>query len=283
MKCQDVRRALPLLVAGEMPLTEWALLERHLVECAECRAELDRQRVQAAQRARIRRRNSTAAALVATAVVLVVAGAGFYIYEASFPDPYRAGTVRVPPRPSASPMTVTPAAPLPAAPAPPRLRSPGPIPVAPRRARPRRRRPGRSTPPFRRRREFRPRPRRPCRARCGSPRAGRPPEPPAEERMPTQARPPAVRGDRGPGRGGHADAGGLAPRPLSRPRPTRASSRLPGLDVLINNAPRGRRFEDALLLLRANAVGPIMVTHPRARWPGRRGRRPGRPDQARPG
>ena len=28
MRCQDVRRALPLLVAGEMPLTEWALSSR---------------------------------------------------------------------------------------------------------------------------------------------------------------------------------------------------------------------------------------------------------------
>ena len=42
MRCQDVRRALPLLVAGEMPLTEWALLEAHLVECVACRGELDR-------------------------------------------------------------------------------------------------------------------------------------------------------------------------------------------------------------------------------------------------
>src|SRR5260370_36698098 len=112
MKCVDVRRALPLLVAGEMPLTEWALLETHLVECAECRGELDRQRVQAAQRVRIRRRSATAAALGASA--LVVAGAGFDIYEDSFPAPYRPATVRMPPRPPPPPLPSTQRAPVPA-------------------------------------------------------------------------------------------------------------------------------------------------------------------------
>ena len=29
MVCQDARRAFPYMVAGEIPLTEWALLERH--------------------------------------------------------------------------------------------------------------------------------------------------------------------------------------------------------------------------------------------------------------
>jgi hypothetical protein len=198
MKCQDVRRALPLLVAGEMPLTEWALLEAHLVECAECRGALDRQRVQGAQRARIRRRSATAAALMATA--LVVAGAGFYIYEASFPDPYRPGTVRVPPRPSAPPMTVTPVAPLPAAPtlpAPPVAR---PIPVAPPapvRATPTPRTVDTAIPPPARipaaASETVPRPVR------VPPAVARPAEPPTDERMPTQARPPATAVTAGPG------------------------------------------------------------------------------------
>jgi hypothetical protein len=194
MRCQDVRRALPLLVAGEMPLTEWALLETHLVECVECRGELDRQRVQAAQRARIRRRSSTAAALVATAVVLVVAGAGFYIYETSLPDPYRPGTVRMPPRPSAPPMTVTPVAPLPvpvtspaapvARPIPPAPPAPVP-PPAPVQATPTTRTVDTAIPPPARI---------PAAASESVPRPVRVPPavPPAEERMPTQARPPAA-------------------------------------------------------------------------------------------
>ena len=200
MKCQDVRRALPLLVAGEMPLTEWALLEAHLVACAECRGELDRQRVQAAQRARIRRRSATAGVLVAAAVVLFVAGAGFYIYEASFPDTYRPGTVRVPPRPSAPPMTVTPVAPLPAAPtlpAPPVAR---PIPVAPPapvQATPTPRTVDTAIPPPARipaaASETVPRPVR------VPPAVARPAEPPTEERMPTQARPPVTAVTAGPG------------------------------------------------------------------------------------
>lgn len=173
MKCQDVRRAFPLLIAGEIPLTEWALLETHLVGCAECRKELDRQRVHAAERARTRRRNATAAALAATAVLLIVAGAGFYIYQASIPDPYRPGILRVPPRPPSPPMTVTPAAPV--APLPPVAR-PLPAPVAPKS------RPVVETaapsPPAR--------PPRPPAS------AIRPSEPPVEERMPTQARPPAA-------------------------------------------------------------------------------------------
>ncbi len=199
MKCQDVRRALPLLVAGEMPLTEWALLETHLVECAECRAELDRQRVRAAQRARIRRRNSTAAALVATAVVLVVAGASFYVYESSFPDPFRPGTVRTPPRPPAPPMTVTPVVPSPAAPSPPAppVARPTPVPPTPVQAVPTTRTVETAIPPPARipaaASEIVPRPVRVPAA------VVRPAEPAAEERMPTQARPPAAAVTAGPG------------------------------------------------------------------------------------
>src|SRR5512143_547929 len=129
MKCQDVRRAFPLLIAGEIPLTEWALLETHVVGCAECRKELERQRAQAAERARTRRRNATAAALAATAVLLVVAGAGFYIYQASIPEPYRLGPFHVPPRPPSPPTTVTPAAPVAV---PPPAARPLPAPVAPK-------------------------------------------------------------------------------------------------------------------------------------------------------
>ena len=70
MKCQDVRRAFPLLIDGEIPLTEWAILETHLVGCAECRKELEQLRVQAKQRARRRRRRATAAFLAATAALL---------------------------------------------------------------------------------------------------------------------------------------------------------------------------------------------------------------------
>jgi putative zinc finger protein len=187
MKCQDVRRAFPLLIAGEIPLTEWALIETHLVGCAECRKELDRQRAQVVERARVRRRNATTAALVATAVLLVVAGAGFYVYQGSLPDPYRPGPVRVPPRSPSAPITVTPVAPPPAArPVPPSV--PVPAPAAPKSqavvetAAP-------SVPvrpPAATLSEGVPRPVR-------SPASAvRPPDPPAAERMPTQARPPAA-------------------------------------------------------------------------------------------
>lgn len=118
MKCQDVRRAFPHLVAGEIPLTEWAILETHMAKCPACRQELERQEVEAVQRERLRRRSATAAALVASAVLLAVAGGGFYIYEASQPDsPSRPTFLRMPLRPLPPPVTVTPAAPPPVAPA----------------------------------------------------------------------------------------------------------------------------------------------------------------------
>src|SRR5579864_3023372 len=134
MKCQDVRRAFPLLIAGEIPLTEWALIETHLVRCAECRKELERQRTQAAERARARQRNATAAAVVATAVLLVVAGAGFYLYQGSVPDPYGTGPYQAPPRPADPPMTVAPVAPPVSPPVarPVPASAPVPVPVAPK-------------------------------------------------------------------------------------------------------------------------------------------------------
>ena len=121
MKCQDVRRAFPLLIEGKIPLTEWALLETHLAGCAECRQELGKQRVEALQRARAKRRLGTAAG-VATAVLLVGAGVGFYVYQSRLPEPPRPGLFRPPastpaeaPPVTAAPVTPEPA---PAAPAP---------------------------------------------------------------------------------------------------------------------------------------------------------------------
>src|SRR5258706_8932347 len=52
MKCQDVRRTLPLFVDGQLALTEWAIIQGHLPECAECRKEVDRLRAVAGMRAR---------------------------------------------------------------------------------------------------------------------------------------------------------------------------------------------------------------------------------------
>src|SRR4029077_1787585 len=83
MKCQDVRRAMPLLVAGEMALTEWAILETHLNGCVECRKELSRQRLEAAQKIQARRRHLTNASAVATVVVLVATGIGWAFYGGS--------------------------------------------------------------------------------------------------------------------------------------------------------------------------------------------------------
>ena len=115
MKCQDVRRAFPLLVEGEMPLTEWAILETHLVGCAECRKELEQQRIQAKQRARRRSRRATAAFVAATAALLGVTGGGIYLYEAGLFEAQRPDSSQsAPPRP----MTVTPEAPVPPPPAP---------------------------------------------------------------------------------------------------------------------------------------------------------------------
>lgn len=106
MKCQDVRRTLSLLVDGQLALTESAIIQGHLRECAECRKEVDRLHVLAGVRARAKHRRATVATLAAMAVLLAVAaGGGFYIYQGSLPDFPRWGSTPAPPR------TVTPTAP----------------------------------------------------------------------------------------------------------------------------------------------------------------------------
>jgi putative zinc finger protein len=86
MKCQDVRRTLSLFVDGQLALTEWAIIQGHLLECAECRKELDRHRALAEVRARARLRRTTAMTAAAMAGVLAVAAVGgFFIYHESVP------------------------------------------------------------------------------------------------------------------------------------------------------------------------------------------------------
>jgi hypothetical protein len=87
VKCQDVRRSLPPFVEGKLALTEWAIIQAHLLDCAECRKEVDRQRTLAAGRTRANHLRTTVAALGAMAVVLAVAaGGGFFIYRGSWPE-----------------------------------------------------------------------------------------------------------------------------------------------------------------------------------------------------
>jgi len=87
MKCQDVQRTLSLFVDGQLALTEWAIIQGHALECAECRKELDRLRGLAGGRARASRRRATAMTAAAMALVLAVAAlGGFFIYQGSFPD-----------------------------------------------------------------------------------------------------------------------------------------------------------------------------------------------------
>src|SRR5258705_3989728 len=76
MKCQDVRRTLPLFVDGQLALTEWAIIQGHLPECAECRKEVDRLRAVAGMRARATDLRATVMTGAAMAVILAVAGAG---------------------------------------------------------------------------------------------------------------------------------------------------------------------------------------------------------------
>jgi putative zinc finger protein len=172
MKCQDVRRTLSLFVDGQLALTEWAIIQGHLLECAECRKELDRHRALAGVRARAHLRRATAMTVAAMAGVLAVAAlGGVFIYRGSVPDLPSWGTP-APPR-----------AAIPSAPAPEPV-APAPAPFV------------RSSPP-------------PPRAKGtaeATPWGAAPPEPPArgtrpaataeapaEDRMPTtQARPPAV-------------------------------------------------------------------------------------------
>ena len=85
MVCQDARRAFPYMVAGEIPLTEWALLERHVSGCDECRTELERLREEAGARARAQQRQTRRAVLTATAVVGVIAAAGLYLHQYGVP------------------------------------------------------------------------------------------------------------------------------------------------------------------------------------------------------
>ncbi|HYB70546.1 MAG TPA: hypothetical protein VEH80_07750 [Candidatus Bathyarchaeia archaeon] len=129
MKCQDVRRSLPLLVSGEVALTEWAILESHLNGCAECSKELGRLRLEATQRIQARRRQMTNTAAVAAIVVLVAAGIGWAFYQGSFLEIsrlelfHRAPVESAPvgPEPDAGPSAPAPAdtpAPPPARPSP---------------------------------------------------------------------------------------------------------------------------------------------------------------------
>jgi hypothetical protein len=126
MACQDARRAFPYMVAGEIPLTEWALLERHVGGCDECRAELDRLREQAAARVRALERHARRSVLAAITALVVIGGATLYVHQYGLPEispleSFRFSTLwpSAPPEPSApSPSPVPPASsvakPLPA-------------------------------------------------------------------------------------------------------------------------------------------------------------------------
>jgi hypothetical protein len=185
MKCQDVRRALSFLVHGELPLTEWAIIQSHLRDCAECGREFDRVRIQAGERVRARRRQIAVAALGATAVLLVMVVGGVYVYQrGSFPDLPRPDAFRLPPwgPAPAPPRTVAPT-PLPQPPAPSAPAAVAPAPPPAVRSRPVVEPVPRATaPPVVPASEPAPRAPRPA-ATVGASTA---------ERMPTQARPPAV-------------------------------------------------------------------------------------------
>ena len=179
MKCQDVRRTLSLLVDGQLALTEWAIVQGHLLGCAECRKEADRLHVLAGVRARAKHRRATVATLAAVAVVLAVAaGSGFYIYQGSLPDFSPWGSTPASPRTAAPPAPAPePAEPVAPAPAP----APRPSPPPPARSKAAvEATPWGTAPP----------------TAESVPRATRPAataEAPPEDRMPTtQARPPAV-------------------------------------------------------------------------------------------
>ena len=177
MKCQDVRRTLSFVVDGQLALTEWAIIQGHLLECVECRTEFERLRALAGVRTRARQRRAIAMTAAAMAVVLAVAAVGgVFIYQGRFPELPSWGT---PPPPRAAAPTVP--APEPVAPAavpPPAVR---PSPPPPARAKGTVEATPRGTAP------------------SGSEPAARAPRPAAaaealtEDRMPTtQARPPAV-------------------------------------------------------------------------------------------
>ena len=128
---------LSLFVDGQLALTEWAIIQGHLLECPECRKELDRVRGLAGVRARAHLRRTTAMTAAAMAVVLAVAAVGgAFIYRGSFPELPSWGTpwgTPPPPRvaipPAAVPAPVAPV-PLPApfvrsSPPPPRAKGTG--------------------------------------------------------------------------------------------------------------------------------------------------------------
>jgi len=119
MKCQDVCRTLSLLVDGQLALTEWAIIQGHLLECAECRKEVDRLHALAGLRARARHRRATLATLATVAVVLAVAAGGaFYVYQGSWPEFAPWSSTPAPPRTAAPtdpvPEAVEPVPPVPA-------------------------------------------------------------------------------------------------------------------------------------------------------------------------
>ena len=125
MKCQDVRRTLSLFVDGQLALTEWAIIQGHLLECADCRKELDRARGLASVRARARQVRTTAMTAVAMAGVLAVAAVGgSFIYRGSVPGPWWGSTppprAAMPPPPAPEPIApVTLPAPVVRPPSPP--------------------------------------------------------------------------------------------------------------------------------------------------------------------
>ena len=179
MKCQDVRRTLSLLVDGQLALTELATIQGHLLECAECRKEVDRLRALAGLRARARHRRVTVATVAAMVVVLAAAAGGaVYIYQWSLSDFAPWGATPAPPR-TAAPTAPVPESAAPVAPVP----APAPRPSPPLPARPKaaiEATPWGTAPPTA---ESVPRATRPA-ATAGAP---------TEDRMPTtQARPPAV-------------------------------------------------------------------------------------------
>ena len=184
MKCQDVRRTLSFLVAGELALTEWAIIQAHLQECAECRKEHDRLRLRASALARAKRRRATVVALAAT-VVLVVGGGGILVYQRSLSgsagsEPFRLfpwGTP-APPRaaePTAPALTTTPPVPVSRPAPPPPARPSGAVEVTPRDTLPPASPVAPAVEPTRRAT-------RPAATRDAT----------VEDRMPTQARPPAA-------------------------------------------------------------------------------------------
>jgi len=118
MKCSDVRRSLPLLVAGEIPLTEWALLETHLTGCEGCRAEAARLRSEAAVRSRDKRRRLTVIALATCGLLVVVGALGLFVRQNGLPGLPRPELLwfRAPTSPEAPPPAEEAAAPTPPAP-----------------------------------------------------------------------------------------------------------------------------------------------------------------------